>query len=182
MMARAVAAGLAASLLLAGCSGDEEQPRTLPPAPSASPSPVVLPVPPEATPETAQGAAAFARYFFDVVVNSAYGTVDPRQIEVLSTTACNSCDNIVADIERLRDAGLRVYGKRFKLVFAEASPAESDGSIVVDFRFSSDPYLERDASGATVREEPAQIDQDAQVKLVRRNRAWAVEAIRTVDR
>ena len=176
--------GLAALCLLgalAGCSEEAAAPPPLPTAPTSSPTPVALPVPPEATPETPQGAAAFARYYFGEVVNAAYDRLDPTPVQSLSAADCNSCANIVKDIERLRDADLRVAGDRFKVAFAEAAPAEADGSIIVDFRFSSDPYVEKDASGKQVREEPAQKDQDAQVKLMRRGGGWIVAGIRTVE-
>lgn len=173
-----MAACLAASLV--ACSDDSE-PRTLPPVPSASSPTASVPMPSEAAAATPEGAAAFARYFFDVVVDEAYAALDAARVEALSTDACDSCKNIVDDVQRLRSAGLSVAGERFKIAFAEAPPPDVDGSVVVDFRFTSDPYVERGADGGVIRQEPAQVDQDAQVKLVRRGSAWAVEAIRTVD-
>ena len=181
MLIRPVVVALGVAMVLGACSSDGE-PRPLPPLPSPSPTQAAaLPVPPEATPETPQGAAAFARYYFGDLVNQAYEDLDPRPVEAASTSACGSCEAVVSDIERLREAGLRVAGDRFKIVFAEAAPADVDGSIIVDFRFSSDPYVETDGAGKVVREEPAQIDQDAQAKLVRRDGGWVVDAIRTVD-
>ena len=166
---------------LAACSEEAAAPPPLPSAETTSPTPFALPVPPEATPETPQGAAAFARYYFGDVVNAAYDRLDPEPVAALSASECNSCANILKDVVRLREAGLRVAGDRFKILFAEASPPDPDGSIIVDFRFSSDPYVEKDASGKQVREEPAQKDQDAQAKLIRRGDGWVVTAIRTVE-
>ena len=180
MMIRSAAAALCASLLLVGCSADADDPEPLPPVESASPSPVALPVPSEAAAETPQGAAAFAEYFFEVVVNEAYASRDSSRVVELSAASCNSCQNIIDDVERLAASELTIDGRRFKIAFAEAPPANPDGSIFVDFRFSSDPYVERNEAGDLVRQEPAQIDQDAQVKLVRRGSTWVVDAIRTV--
>lgn len=174
-----VMAGLVAlSLGVAGCS-TEAGPQPLPPVPSVSPAPSEMPIPPEAMAETPQGASAFARYFFDIV-NQAYASGDASTVTALSASECESCKNIAADVRRLGAAKLMVDGSRFKVAFAEAAPAEADGSIIVDFRFSSDPYVERAKDGSAVREEPAQVDVDAQVKLRRRGSAWEVYAIRTL--
>ena len=166
---------------VAGCGGDEEAPRTLPTLPSASPSAAAVPSPPaEALAETPQGASAFARYYFADLVNAAYKTQDTSAVEALSHADCGSCANVVKDVQRLKAAGTKVAGQRFKISFAEAAPAAPDGTIVVDFRFSSDPYKEVGGDGEVVREEPAQVDQDAQVKLRRQAGSWVVVAIRTV--
>lgn len=178
VMLRTAVVVLAVSSALAGCSADAE-PRSLPPVPVVSPTPAVLSIPPEAMAETPQGAAAFVRYYFGDVVNQAYATLDAAQVAALSGTECASCANVVADVERLRDASVTVAGSRFKIAFAEAAPSDEDGSIVVDLRFSSDPYVEVSADGTTVREEPAQVDVDAQVKVVRQAEAWVVAAIAT---
>jgi hypothetical protein len=164
---------------LAGCNA-EADPTPLPPLPSVSPTPETLQVPPEATPATAQGAAAFARYFFGTLVNQAYVELDAAAVRAWAGDQCKSCENIAADVERLRAANLRVLGERFKIAYAEAAPPEPDGSIVVDMRFSSDPYIETAADGSQVREEPAQVDVDAQVKLEQRSGRWLVTAIRTL--
>lgn len=180
MRIRAAAAALVISTVLVACSNDPA-PSPLPVLPTASPTPTALSVPPEALAETPHGAAAFTRYYFAQVVNEAYTALEPSMVRELSAAECGSCANIVSDIERLREAGLRVEGLRFKIAFAEAPPADPDGSIIVDFRFSSDPYVEQDENGATLRQEPAQTNQDAQVKLVPRpSGGWIVEAIRTV--
>ncbi|TAL21867.1 MAG: hypothetical protein EPN99_06845 [Frankiales bacterium] len=180
MRIRGALAVLCVLAALVGCSDDPE-PLTLPPITSASPSPLVVPLPSEAAAETPEGAAAFARYFFGEVVDGAYVDLNAEPVVALSTEQCDSCKNIVDDIERLRDAGLIVAGERFKIAFAEAPPVNADGSVIVDFRFTSDPYVERNAEGEVVRQEDAQVDQDAQVKLVRREGGWAVDAIRTVE-
>lgn len=168
------------SLAVAGCSAEAE-PRSLPPVPSASPSPTPLAVPPEAMAETAEGAVAFARHYFGSVVNAAYANLDAAEVRRLSQPECNSCANIVADVERLRNSGLFVAGQRFKVVYAEAAPAAGDGTVIVDFRYSSDPYVEQDAQGSAVRQEAAQRDVDAQALLAPAEDGWRVLAIRTLD-
>lgn len=165
---------------LSGCSEDT-QAKPLPPLPSATPTVAAAPSPPpEAMAETAQGASAFTKYYFGVLINAAYASKDTAQVAALSAPECGSCANVVEDIERLERAGLSVDGQRFKLAFAEAPPADSDGTIVVDFRYTSDPYVETDGAGKVVRRLPAQVEQDAQVKLGRSANAWVVLAIRTL--
>lgn len=204
---RSVAAlGAAAVLGLVGCSAEEARPSTVPPlavgSPSASAGPKapsatqpsqeipdetaastdanVTSIPDEATHPTPEAASAFARYYFETLVNGAYRTLDPALVAAASTEECGSCGNIVKDVRRLKASSLSVAGPRFTLDYAEAAPPEADGSVIVDFRFSSDPYVERNETDSVVREEPAQVGQDAQVKLVRRSNSWAVMAIRTV--
>lgn len=131
-------------------------------------------------PETPAEASAFVRHFFSKVVNSGYAAVDASQVRSLSAPECGSCANIVSDIERLKAASTRVPGQRFKVAFAEAAQPEPDGSVIVDFRFSSDPYVEISSSGAVVQQQPAQINQDAQAKVRRSGSSWVVTAVRTV--
>jgi hypothetical protein len=166
------------SAALAGCSAEAE-PEPLPSAAAPSPTPVALPVPPEATPETAQGAAAFVRYFFETV-NRSYQSLDSQPVAVLSAPQCNSCKNIVEDITRLRKEGLRVDGQRFRLEFVEAPPADPDGSIVVDFHFDSDPYVERKSDGGITRNNPSQEDQPGQARVVRGGGQWLMSGLRLV--
>lgn len=163
---------------VAACSADAEQPRTLPPAPSASPTAAAaLPVPPEATPETAQGAAAFARYFFEQV-NAAYERREPELVRRLSTAECGSCAAVADDVARIRAANHVVEGDRYALTFAEAAPADENGRIIVDFGYNATPYVERDAENAVVKEFPAESGQEGQAMLIRVDGRWAVEAIR----
>ena len=169
------------TVVLSGCTSDEGDPTVLSPAPSASSTAAPLQVPPEATADTPQGAAAFARFFFADVVNRAYETMDTRTITALSASQCNSCKNIVSDIERVREAGHEVAGQRFVIEFAEAAPAGSDGDVVVDFRFSADRYREMDNSGQVIRDVAPRVKQDAQVKLIRSGDGWLVSGIQMVE-
>jgi hypothetical protein len=195
---RTVAVGVALLVAVAsGCSASDEVPAEVRPLASGSleSSPQVVPstqaspssspssaqaVPQAAQEQSPQGARAFTEYYFAAVVNDAYVTGNTARIDALSDPACGSCANIVADVKRLTDAGSKVSGKRFNLQFIEAAPPDPDGSVVVDFRFSSDKYVEVDAAGSTLRTEPPQVDQDAQAKLIRRGSSWIVVAIRTV--
>lgn len=180
MTIRAAAAAVCASLLLVGCSADADDPEPLPPVESASPSAVALPLPSEAAAEDAFGASAFVRYFF-AQVNSSYSSLDAAPVRALSASDCNSCKNIIDDIERLESSGLSVAGNRFTLDYAEAPPPDGDGSVIVDFRFDSDPYVERSRDGQVSRNNPAKKDQMGQAKLIRRQGEWLMQGLRLLE-
>lgn len=202
-MVRFAAFAVSALLLVgavAGCSGDEAEPSTLPPLPSAgasgnettsaSPAPAQTAVgaggEPSAPPEasglqvpTSEGATAFALYFFDQV-NAAYSQRRPDLVTHLSADECGSCAAVAKDVARLADEGHSVGGRRYVLSSAEAAPADAQGRVVVDFRFEADPYVERDAQARTVREFPSESAQDAQIAMAQVDGRWLVRAIRLV--
>ena len=51
----------------------------------------------------------------------------------------------------------------------------------MDFRFTADPYVERDNGDSVVKQYPAQAARDGQMLLTRRNDSWRVVAIRLLD-
>ncbi len=190
----ALVMALAASA--AGCSAGETEPSTLPPVesgssvPSSTPSPSesdapqsapsLAPsgsVPADAVGTTPAAASAFARYFFEVI-NDAYAAREARTVQELSTQDCGSCAAVISDISRLADADHRVAGRRYVLSFAEAAPPLSDGRVLVDFRFTADPYIERDAQDQLVKEFPADPARDGQMPLAPAASSWRVTAIR----
>ena len=177
---------LAAVLALAGCSGSDEGPKTLPPlrstSPTPSPSPNASPsIPAEATARDASGAAAFTRYYFATLANDAYRHRDADSIKAASDEGCKSCSAIASDVARLVSANTTVDGTRFKVLASEAAPPVADGTYIVDFRYASDPYIETDSLGKIVREEPAQLDQDGQMRVTWRGDRWVAVGIRLVN-
>jgi hypothetical protein len=175
---RGTAAAVALVAALAGCSA-EADPTPLPPLPSVSPTPVVPQLPPEATPETAQGASAFVRYFFQVV-NSAYRDLDPSMVHALSDPECNSCASIVEDINRLREAGLTVAGDRYRLDFVATPGLQPGEPVIVDLRFDGDAYVEVGRDGARGSSYPPTIDQEGQARLTRSGIEWRLLGLRLV--
>ena len=174
---------LAVTALLAACSS-EEPPGALPPVPLQSPitTPSITPsliIPSDAQADSQAGASAFVRYYFSEV-NRGYQNLDSSRISDLGTASCNSCSNITQDIERLRASKLTVPGSRFRLSSAEASPPQEDGRVLVDFRYSGDPYVEVSASGQSNPAEPATVDQDAQAVLRWDQTRWSLLGLRLV--
>jgi Family of unknown function (DUF6318) len=116
------AALLAASILLAGCSGDTKpdpsssstsgsSPATTTPTPTTA-SPTTASVPPAGAAHTKAGAEAFSRYFFNQV-NRAWSTPNPTTLDGLYAPTCTTCAAIrgsAADYEskgqRYRDTPL----------------------------------------------------------------------------
>jgi len=169
------------ALVVGGCSEDEPKPSTLPPAPTASASAAQLePAPQEAAADTPAGAAAFADFFFEEL-NRAYAERRPEIVTGLATDACKSCAATAADIQRLRDADHTVAGRRYILSSSEAPPADPDGKTLVDFRFTTDPYVEVDSSGKVAQEFPEEPTQDGQILLTRVAGAWRADGIRLLD-
>jgi hypothetical protein len=177
VMMRRVAAVVCVAAL-AGCSSDAE-PEPLPPVASASPSPAAaLPVPPEATPETAPGAAAFARYYLELL-NVAFRTSDATAVKAVSTQECEGCQNLIAAIERGDEPGETVTGGDYSVVFAEAPPVEN-GDVIVELRYDvSEVQVRQD--GGDVSTLPAKTAIDAQMRLLRRGDIWMVQGFRNLS-
>lgn len=125
-----LAAAVAALLALGatGCAEADPAPRTLPAlaTPTASATPNVPPVPVEAEAVTPQGAAAFARHWFDAL-NSAIATGDAAALRSLSVKECTACEGFAFSAEETKRLGERYIGGHFTVRFAEA-PAITDPS------------------------------------------------------
>lgn len=180
MVIRPVVVAVCAAVALAACSADAD-PRPLPPLPSpASPSPATaLPVPPEATPETPQGAAAFARYYLELM-NEAFASGDSSAVMAVSAAECEGCQNLIGAIERGDEPGETVTGGDYEVVFAEAPPVEN-GDVVVELRYALSEVEVRKADG-TVEKIPAEPAVDAQMRLLRKGGGWVVQGFRNVTK
>lgn len=172
-----VAVFLSGSLL--GCSSDPE-PRTLPPAPSPSPTAAaVLPVPPEATPETPQGAAAFTRYYLELL-NQAFAAGDASRVRELSDPECDACNNLIKAIEQEEEPGQRIEGGDYRVLFAESPPVEN-GDVIVDLRYALTEARVLRLDGTIVRTTPPNPGINAQLRLLRRDGSWIVRGFRNVN-
>ena len=177
MLIRPVLVALCAAAALTACSSETE-PRPLPPLPSPSAT-AALPVPPEATPETPQGAAAFARYYLDLM-NAAFASGDSSAVKAVTSQECEGCQNLIGAIERGDEPGETVTGGDYDVIFAEAPPVEN-GDVVVELRYALSEVEVRKADG-TVEKIPAEPAVDAQMRLLRTDGGWLVQGFRNVTR
>lgn len=157
-------AGLAALLVLAGCSEPEAANDTLPTATSTSASPTLeplgpadFPVPDEAREQTEAGAEAMARYYLDLIdrtkdqVGSA--ELDANSMRDLSN-GCEVCDQIAASFENGQSLGYTYDGT--DLADPSISATVLDGSTAdITFTVEQSALTVVGADGVEVRSSPA---------------------------
>lgn len=149
MNGRLLGVGLLTAVLVAACGSEPESPRPLPPvSPAASPSASAAPeVPAQARAATPQGAAAFARFWFDAL-NRAAATGDTAELRALSTSACTACTRFADSIDFLYSQG-GIRGGVFSLVAAEAPPIEpgdDEAAVTVVYNVTATEQLAADGS------------------------------------
>jgi hypothetical protein len=188
-------AGIAVVALLSACS-DDAPPAPSPslPAPSASDagstpagsaSPTssaaasVPPLPPEARAETSQGAAAFARYWFEVS-DYAYATGDRSRLKEFSQQECVSCKSVVEEIESRHASGATFEGVDITVRSAEAAPPDERG-IVVTLVLDESPSRVIGADGSVIEEAAGSSGVAVNLYAVRANDAWKVFGIGAVS-
>jgi len=170
---------MVAALLSAGCSSEAGEPDALPSLPSTSTSPSAAPssaVPASAQAETPQGAAAFARFFYEQVALG-FQTQNPDLVRQISLPSCESCNRYVQSITSVREQDLRVEGGDFTILFAEAPSAETGGRARVDVAWNFAEVKYYDATGALVNTGPAVAGVEETMQLVRREGSWVVESL-----
>ncbi|MPR00302.1 hypothetical protein GB931_20745 [Modestobacter sp. I12A-02628] len=142
-------------VLLAGCSSAEPASESLPAttatttaAPTLPPlGPADFPVPVEARQQTAEGAAAFAEYYVDLISYTTR-TLDSSGIRQLSRD-CEDCEQVADGADTARAQGLRFLGGELTITSAGA-PYMGAGTSEVAFLVEQAPLQVVDASGATV--------------------------------
>lgn len=173
---KVVAAALAAALVLAGCTDNGPQPnyssapRTS--SVSASPSPSVTGVPttgpnvrpgevpptpdPLVSQNTAEGAQAFAAFYWKQV-NWAYSTNNGAPLTGLYTAGCASCHSFQSSIDDTASKGLELSGGHITVKgLALAQTDEVAGAQYgVDVSLGVEELRTVDASGTTEKTYPA---------------------------
>lgn len=135
-MRRLLLPALLATLVLAGCSGDDDpEPKIAPSdsssaasttAPPPSPTgPVEPTLPPEAAGDDAAAAEAFARHFW-ATVNYAQVSGDTSTLAALGDVDCAACAGGIEEVERVHLAGGSMTGGTID-VRSVASQAISSG-------------------------------------------------------
>ena len=189
-----VLAGLAAVVLVSGCSDAPSSagPGTLAPvAPtSAVPSATVTAVPsvtPTAPPlapvekpaladeATAAGAEAFARYWY-AEVNRAYQTLDGGNLRTLATADCASCRRLADSLDKSRRLGQRYEGGTVQIGSAVSPPLSGrTAHVLVDYSAAALTAFSSD--GAVTAKVPAFSKTTVQMTLLQREGAWRVQGI-----
>lgn len=176
MRVRLIAPLLVVLLLAAACGGDEEQPRALPSvAPTTAPTPTAAPVPTEAQAETPEGAAAFARFWYDQI-SLAFETGDPLVLERLSAPGCVACQTYVASVASLRDQGERVDFD-LEIVAANAPASNGTDQTIVTVIYNSNGSIRYSASGEVIAQEPARTNAEQTLTLSRVGATWQVQEV-----
>ncbi len=176
-----VATLLVLAVALPGCTSDEQRPTVLPPAPSTSPTlaPVQVPVPPEATAETPQGASAFASYYLELV-EVAFATADAGAVKDASASGCGGCDALIGSIEGLQRQGRKRIGGDY-VIGETLAPAVVKGDVVVDITYERRAGRVVDASGQVLETADPVPVTNAQMRLIRRGGSWIVQGYRVVE-
>jgi hypothetical protein len=125
--------------------------------------------------ETAEGAAAFARYWIKVLEQS-LATGDATQLKTLSDDGCGGCTNLVGAAEG-GEAGESIRGGRFVVQFAEAPPIEGDETIVA-LRYSRGGGELLNADGTVIAPVAPEGPVDAEMRIKRRDGSWIVLGFR----
>ncbi|MGQ0467447.1 MAG: DUF6318 family protein [Sporichthyaceae bacterium] len=152
---RAVAASttaVAALLALSACGGDEKDPLkgvAAPAAPTASatPTPTLAAAPDSATKKSDEGAKAFAKYYFETVINEAYvqGKVD--KLVEMSDPKCVVCRATVGDIAYFTIARQAAQGGK---VSVSGLKIEQSGDLTtVKLTYAQEKLLYKNLDGST---------------------------------
>lgn len=157
--------------LLAGCTDGADDPTILPSASTtASPSPTISPPPSAATP---QGAAAFARYWYDVL-NKATATGDTKLLRQLSSPDCRSCSRLITSIDAIYAGGGHVRGGGYAIRLAEAPALRAGDAATVTVIYDLPPAEEVTVDGKVVQRFPETRNGEAEIALRRLDRGWVV--------
>lgn len=124
-MKKTSAALLAASMLLAGCGGDNKPDASSSSTPASSPttststpptsSATTDPnIPAAARANTPAGAEAFTKYFF-AQLNRSWSTADPSLLAPLSAPGCKTCGAFTSSAASFRSKNLRYKGEIFSV-------------------------------------------------------------------
>lgn len=189
VITRAGLAAVVAVVALFGCTDDEPgtAPTALPsitvtPSASATPSDPTapLPTPPaEASAHTPDGAAAFVRFYIDLI-NDAYATGASQPLRAYATDACDSCASIADAVDDIYTDGGRAIGGQLTInTLTPTGVAEGvQTSVVVDA--TTDAYQRIDSSGVVVEDLPP-VRRLMIVDLSWARSAWRAAGIRSEE-
>jgi hypothetical protein len=167
---------------VAGCSGGDPEVVVLPPLPeiTARPTPSATPTPDAlasaATAATPQGAAAFARYYYEKVVAEALVTLDSGAMRRHSASTCEVCRLQAEAVDRERKTGHRYAGGRIIVRAAEAAPP-ADGRVAVALVYDAAELRRTDQASPAPTPLAATTGVRLEVTVIRAGEGWKVSAI-----
>ena len=133
-------------------------------------------MPPEAQTQTADGAMAFARYYF-AVVDYAYASGDTAPLAAISDPDCRSC----AGIKRMIDEVVSSSGtfQRGPIAISEISEAgiQPEGWAELMVTYSTPRFRRMDDSGAVTLEFPPEVDQRFLMIIVPASIGWQMRSL-----
>lgn len=192
-MSRGGAAGLLLSsvLLLGACSDGEAQAEpsnspslsvTATQTPTVTSTEEIVPeptMPPEAREQTAEGAAAFAQYYLELV-EFAYSTGEVATLESLASPDCEFCEVTTQNISTIYDRGGRIEGVDISISSPVATPPDANGSVVT-MLYSETASRAVAADGSTINETPAVAEKAIEIYLLTSGDRWLVFGIGNVE-
>ncbi len=136
---------VAAALVLAGCSSDP-QPRD--PTPSATPTSTATPppLPPQASEDTPEGAAAFVSYWVEVS-NYAAATGDVDELSRISDPDCSGCQSYIDLYRDTYEAGGYFRGGDWELGELTVDYSEGEGYLSTEVAYASGQYKKSSSAG-----------------------------------
>ena len=165
-------------LLLGACSGSSD-PKVLPLptlSSTALPSPTPLVVPSAAAANTPQGAAAFARFYFDAV-NKSFQNRSGSTLREISASSCKTCMGLASAADRLAAADQRLRGGVYTVLSAEAPPLEgSRARVDVVYRRTAATTVDR--LGTPVGTGPEELPTTVVLTLTGGPKGWMVAMLR----
>lgn len=132
--------------------------------------------PVEAEAETSEGAAAFVRYYIDVI-NRAILTNDSRPLQSLSDPECGGCRSYIDSINGTASSNAHVETTGLTVTNAVAPRVES-GETTVLLNFDGDGFVARTRDGAEIaRGQPAK-GLVAELRCMWKGGSWTVMGFR----
>jgi hypothetical protein len=134
-------------------------------------------IPDAATKNSDAGAEAFAKFYFESVINTAYSTGNFSSLVKYSDPKCIICRATVGDIATAWARG-KVEGGQTSVSGVKATKA-SDTLTNVDLKYSKTRYVEVDGNGVNVFSTPAQTGLDIVMQLTwnAKEKTWQVREI-----
>ncbi len=129
---------------------------------------------------TAEGAEAFARYWIDVL-NVAFATLDPGQLQAMSEPTCKTCSNYAGSLRASARDGEVYEGGRYRVLSVVSAPVAGRSARVL-LTYSTPKLVVRNRAGDVIDTVPRSKRSTLVIDLLRRDEGWRVkEAARYAD-